>query len=69
MNFLAFAINNARSEFGRPKPVKVDTHWTFYDEPERALCGVLVRPELVDARPTCAICQVEIERLEKKEIG
>lgn len=61
MNYLAFAEDNLRREYGQAKRYEGQTHWSPYDAPYYALCGQPISPEQFNRNPSCPVCRQKLQ--------
>ena len=68
VDVLDFAIGNARREFGAKRRTVGPTHWSYYDDPGRALCGEAIEPEQFNRDPTCPECRARLEAMKAEDL-
>lgn len=45
------------------RTLRLETHWSYYDAPDRALCGEAMRPEQFNRAPSCPVCLQVLARM------
>ena len=67
-DFFRFAVENARREFGPWRQPRGQTHWSYYDAPQWALCGERIEPKQFNRDPTCPACQAALKQMQDEDI-
>ena len=66
-DYFDLAVRNARSEFG-VKPPAGQTHWSYYDAPQWALCGERIGPIQFARVPTCLTCLARLHQMQDEDV-
>ena len=67
-DFFDLAAQNARREFGAKRRTVGPTHWSYWDEPDQALCGETIEPEQFNRDPTCPECRTQLAAMKAEDL-
>lgn len=62
------AAQHARRTSGAGRVTSGPTHWSYFDEPWKALCGERIEPEQFARDPSCPECQAALRRIQDEDI-